>query len=103
MNFYLALAWNDPSQIVTLAKAAEQYGFDGVALSDHLVFPQDIVSQYPYAPDGKPHWLPTTPWPDVWVTMGHIAAVTERVRMLTNVYVLPSRNPFVVAKALGTV
>jgi probable F420-dependent oxidoreductase len=31
-----------------------------------------------------------------------MAAVTERLRFLTGIYVLPLRNPFVVAKALGT-
>jgi probable F420-dependent oxidoreductase len=31
-----------------------------------------------------------------------MAAVTSRLRFLTNVYVLPLRNPFVVAKAVGT-
>jgi probable F420-dependent oxidoreductase len=103
MKFYLALAWTDPMDLLRLATAAEDNGFDGVALSDHLIFPQTIESRYPYAPDGKPHWFPTTPWPDVWVTMGHIAAVTERIQMLTNVFVLPSRDPFVVAKAVGTV
>ena len=31
-----------------------------------------------------------------------MAAVTERLRFFTNVYVLPMRNPFVVAKSVGT-
>ena len=31
-----------------------------------------------------------------------MAAVTERLRFFTNVYVLPMRNPFVVAKTVGT-
>ena len=31
-----------------------------------------------------------------------MAAVTSRVRFVTGVYVLPLRNPFVVAKAVGT-
>ena len=44
---------------------------------------------------------PDTPWPDVWVMTGALAAVTERIRFSTHVYVLPVRNPFVVAKAVG--
>ena len=31
-----------------------------------------------------------------------MAAVTERIRFLTGIYVLPMRNPFVAAKAVGT-
>ena len=30
-----------------------------------------------------------------------MAAATERLRFFTNVYVLPMRNPFLVAKAVG--
>ena len=42
------------------------------------------------------------PWPDPWVTIGHLAAVTERLRFITNVYVLPARTPVHVAKQVGT-
>jgi probable F420-dependent oxidoreductase len=43
-----------------------------------------------------------TPWLDPWVAIGAMAAATERLRFFTNVYVLPLRNPFVVAKAVAT-
>ncbi len=102
MEFYLPLAWTDPAHMLQLAGAAEEAGFDGVAFSDHMIFPKDLESRYPYAPDGKPHWLPETPYPDPWVAMGYVAAVTTRLRFVTNIFVLPSRDPFVVAKAVGT-
>jgi probable F420-dependent oxidoreductase len=103
MEFYLPLAWTDPAHMLPLATAAEEAGFDGVAFSDHSIYPRQLTSRYPYAADGIPHWLPETPFPDPWVSMGHIAAVTRRVRFVTNIFVLPSRDPFVVAKAVGTV
>ena len=80
---------------------AEQAGFDQVSLSDHVFYPDKLDSSYPYTPDGKPMFPAETPWPDVWVTTGALAAVTERITFSTHVYVLPSRNPFVVAK-VGT-
>ena len=43
-----------------------------------------------------------TPWPDPWVTIGHLAGVTERLRFLTTVYILPARTPVHVAKQVGT-
>jgi probable F420-dependent oxidoreductase len=67
-----------------------------------MIYPEKLESKYPYAPDGIPHWLPTTPFVDPWVAMGHIAAVTTKVRFVTNIFVLPSRDPFTVAKAVGT-
>lgn len=102
MKFYLPLAWTQPEDMLTLARAAEEAGFTGVAFSDHVIFPEQLTSRYPYADNGKPHWLPTTPYPDCWVSMGHVAAVTTRLRFVTNVFVLPSREPFTVAKAVGT-
>jgi probable F420-dependent oxidoreductase len=43
-----------------------------------------------------------TPWPDPWVTVGHLSAVTSRLRFLTTVYILPARTPVHVAKQVGT-
>jgi probable F420-dependent oxidoreductase len=36
------------------------------------------------------------------VAIGAMAAVTTRLQFLTNIFVLPSRNPLLVAKAVGT-
>jgi probable F420-dependent oxidoreductase len=73
-----------------------------VALSDHVVHPKRLTTPYPYTPDGTPRWPPFTPWPDPWVTIGALAAVTTRLRFVTTIYVLPMRNPFQVAKTVGT-
>src|SRR5262245_11812303 len=71
-------------------------------VSDHVVHPERIQTPYPYTPDGQPRWQASAPWSDPWVAIGAMAAVTRRVRFFTGVYVLPMRNPFVVAKAVGT-
>jgi probable F420-dependent oxidoreductase len=36
------------------------------------------------------------------VSIAAMAAVTERLRFFTNIYILPARNPLLVAKAVGT-
>lgn len=102
MRFVAALAFGNPAEFLAIARAAEAAGWHALALSDHVLFPEKIESAYPYTPDGKPFWEPTVPWPDPWVAIGAMAAVTERLRFLTNVYVLPARNPFLVAKAVAT-
>jgi probable F420-dependent oxidoreductase len=89
-------------QWVELTRHAEEVGFDQVSLSDHVVYPEKLASQYPYSADGQPMFAADTAWPDVWVMCGALAAVTTRIRFATHVYVLPARNPFVVAKAVGT-
>jgi probable F420-dependent oxidoreductase len=102
MRFCQSLMFADPAQWVDLAGHAEAVGFDQVALSDHVFYPDVLASRYPYSPDGRPAFEPDTPWPDVWVMVGAMAAATSRIGFTTNVYVLPARNPFVVAKAVGT-
>jgi probable F420-dependent oxidoreductase len=102
MKFVAALAFSDPTHFVELARTADACGWDGLAMSDHLIYPEELRSQYPYSSDGRPLWSPSTPWPDPWVSIGAMAAVTTRLRFLTNVYVLPARDPILVAKAVST-
>jgi len=102
MKFCCHLAFGPVDHMVPMAQALEAAGFDSVGLSDHVVHPQTIKTPYPYTEDGRPRWEPFTDWPDPWVSVGAMAAVTTRVRFVTGVYVLPMRNPFVVAKAVGT-
>lgn len=102
MRFFAALALSDPLHFVEVARAADACGIDGVALPDHVLCPETITTPYPYDPDGRPPFDPSTPWPDPWVAIGAMAAVTKRLCFLTSVYVLPMRNPLLVAKAVGT-
>jgi probable F420-dependent oxidoreductase len=102
VEFVCSLAFSPPSHYLALARAAEVAGFAAVAVSDHVVHPRKIATPYPYTADGAPRWPPFTAWPDPWVSIGAMAAVTQRLRFLTSIYVLPLRNPFVVAKAVAT-
>jgi probable F420-dependent oxidoreductase len=102
MKFAVSLAFSDPLHYCALAKAAEEAGFSAVGVSDHVVHPENLRTPYPYTPDGKPRWEPFTDWPDPWVAIGAMTSVTERIRFYTSIFVLPMRNPFLVAKAIGT-
>jgi probable F420-dependent oxidoreductase len=102
MEFCVATAFSPVEQLVPLARAADEAGFAAVSLSDHVVNPVTIRSPYPYTDDGSRRWEMGTPWPDPWVAIGAMAAATERIRFFTNVFVLPARTPFAVAKAVGT-
>ena len=102
MKFTLSLAFCQPAEYCALARTAEEAGFAFVALSDHVVHPRAIATKYPYTHDGSLRWEPFTPWPDVWVAIGAMAAVTERIRFTTSIFVLPMRNVFTVAKSVAT-
>ncbi len=102
MKFNIATAFTDIEHLCSIAETAEECGYDGVAVSDHVVHPENIRSPYPYTPDGQPRWQPSAPWADPIVAIAAMAASTERIRFVTSVFVLPMRNPFLVAKAVGT-
>lgn len=103
MKFCNAMIGADPLDWCRLAQVAEEVGFSAAAVSDHVVYPSYLGSRYPYTPDGSPQFSPDEHWPDVWVSIAAMAAVTTTLRFMTNIYVLPLRNPFVVAKAVGSV
>jgi len=102
MEFGISVAFSDPAHIGPLARAAESAGFARVALSDHVVHPRHLRTPYPYTTDGEPRWAPFTEWLDPFVAIASMAAVTERIRFFTSVYVLPMRNPFLVAKTVAS-
>jgi probable F420-dependent oxidoreductase len=102
MKFWQVLSFTETEQLVPLARAAEQAGFHGVLLSDHLFFPEKLRSRYPYSPDGKPGFDADTVFPEVFTSMAAMAAVTTRLHFSTIIYVLPLRNPLEVAKTVGT-
>ena len=102
MKFCSSLFRVSTDDYLRLAKAADEYGWDALMLSDHVLHPETISSKYPYDPSGERPWDAMDDFPDTWVASGMMAAVTERLKFLQLVYILPLRDPFTVAKALGT-
>ncbi|HSJ98548.1 MAG TPA: TIGR03619 family F420-dependent LLM class oxidoreductase, partial [Myxococcota bacterium] len=102
MQFLIPTAFSPASHFCAMARAAEEHGWDAVAISDHIAHPERIESPYPYTRDGAIRWNEHTAWPDPWVSIAAMAAVTTRLRFVTNVYVLALRNPFLAAKAVAT-
>jgi alkanesulfonate monooxygenase SsuD/methylene tetrahydromethanopterin reductase-like flavin-dependent oxidoreductase (luciferase family) len=78
--------FTDVATVVALAVEAEQAGWDGVFLWDHLVWEKRLRLDV--------H--------DPWVLLGAMAAQTERVRLGTLVTPLARRRPWIVAKHLTT-
>ena len=77
--------------VLRFAKAAEAAGFDGLGFTDH--------------PAPTQRWLERGGHDalDPFVALAFCAAVTERIRLIPNIVVLPYRNPFVTAKSIASV
>ena len=102
VEFAIALAFSEPRQWPQLARAAEESGFGALLVSDHLVYPQVLETPYPYTSSGQPRWSSDTPWPDPLIAIAAMATVTQRIRFLTSIYILPLRHPLVAAKQVAT-
>jgi probable F420-dependent oxidoreductase len=85
-----------------VAKAYEECGFESVWVPEHLVFPAEAPSTYPFSINGEPPFTPDTPTYDAWVLLTYIAAATERIRLGTSVYILPLRHPIQTARSVVT-
>ncbi|MEE8556296.1 MAG: LLM class F420-dependent oxidoreductase [Myxococcota bacterium] len=103
MKFWQSVTFSEVEQLIDVARIAEGTGFEGILVSEHLFYPEKIDSKYPYSPDGRPPFGPETAWPEVWTAIAAMAAVTERLRFATYVFILPLRDPIEVAKAISTV
>lgn len=102
MKFWQMLTWSETEQYKDIAMIAEDLGFYGVMNADHALFPKELKAPYPYSEDGKPPMPADSEYPDPWVTIAQMAAVTTTLKFSTSVYILPLRNPIEVAKAGGT-
>jgi probable F420-dependent oxidoreductase len=77
-------------EIARIARACDDAGFFYVAVCDHVAIPRARASAM------------STVWYDTVATLGFLAGVTRRVRLLSHVYVLPYRHPLQTAKAFAT-
>lgn len=102
MRFCQILTFTPAEHLVDLARHAEAVGFDAVAFSDHIAYPLGFSSAYPYSADGMPAYGPESPWLDPLVAIAACSAATERLRFITNVYVVGYRHPIAVAKQVAS-
>lgn len=102
MKFVLSTSFSTVAHLTQIAPVADDYGWDAMSFSDHVVHPEQISEPYPYTDDGSRRWGAFTDWPDPWVVIGALSTITQRLRFTNNIFVLPMRNPFLVAKAIST-
>ena len=103
MKFWLSHIHAPTSQLMPLARHADELGFEGVMGPDHLVWwGSGIASKYPYNESGDVWWPEDSHWPDPWVAAAAMAAVTTRIRLGHHVFILPLRDPVNVAKQVAT-
>lgn len=102
MKFWQSTTWAETDQLLDLARFAEELGFEGIIGADHALYPEKMAPGYPYSESGYPPQTAESEYPDMWTSTAAMAAVTERLRFVCGVYVLPLRDPIEVAKQAAT-
>ena len=99
------------AELVEIARAADQAGFDSLWLGEHVVLPWGYGSVHPAhdGDEGKPATEPyrriiepSTQLIDPCVALAGAATVTTRLKLATGIYLLPLRHPLVTARAAAT-
>ncbi|GAA2796243.1 LLM class F420-dependent oxidoreductase [Streptomyces showdoensis] len=79
-----------PADLLAVARAADEHGFDYIASCEHVAVPRRMAAAM------------STIWYDPVATLSFLAAATERVRLLSHVALVGLRHPLVSAKAYAT-
>jgi probable F420-dependent oxidoreductase len=89
--------------VAAFARAADDAGFDGIWVFDHVVLQKEQQSKYPYSPDGSLGFPPTLDFLEPLTQLAFLAGITSRVKLGTSVLVLPMRQPVLHAKIMATI
>jgi len=92
----------DAPTLKHFAQQLEQLGCESAWVSDHVCWPAQIESKYPYTEDGSFAPAPDLGWLDPIGTQLFVAAVTDKLRLGFSVLILPYRQPVATAKQLAT-
>jgi probable F420-dependent oxidoreductase len=91
-----------PFEMLDLARAAEECGFDSFALNDGTFQMRDTRGVYPYSPDHRRNWDLEAPLFEPMTLLPALAMQTERIRFYTSVLKLPLHHPLIPAKQVAT-
>jgi probable F420-dependent oxidoreductase len=86
-------AWEEGAgvgELRRIAEAADRLGYHHLTCSEHIAIPVDVA-----AARGARYY-------DPYATLGFVAGITQRLRLVTHVLVLPYHHPLEVAKRLAT-
>ena len=91
-----------PKPLGEIAQAGDQMGFHCMVLGDHIIVPKRIDSRYPYTVGGEFSGSETGEYLEQLTVLAFLAGITQRIRLVPSVMIVPYRNPLLTAKMLAT-
>src|SRR5579864_3397066 len=89
---------NDPIAIRDYAQAVEDLGYQHVLAYDHV-----LGAGLAHRPNWQGPYTSETPFHEVFVLFGYLAAVTHKVELVTGILIVPQRQTALVAKQAAQV
>jgi probable F420-dependent oxidoreductase len=83
-------ASSGPAELARIARRADDSGFFYIAVCDHTFIPERLAGAM------------STTWYDTIATLGWLAGITSRVRLMSHVYIATLRHPLRAAKEFAT-
>lgn len=90
--------WSGPP-ITAMARHIEALGFESLWMGEHPVIPVAAADAVRYGVPLPPNYRNM---PDLFVSLSAAAAVTERIRLGSNICIVPQRDPIHLAKQTAT-
>lgn len=85
--------------MVSYARLIEDLGFESLFMGEHPIIPVQTKTSHPFG-GGVPDGYERMPSP--WICLALAAAVTKRIRLGTDVALIPEREPIALAKDIAT-
>ena len=106
-GFYLpnSGAGVEPDALASIAKLGDRLRFYCMVMPDHVLQPKQVNSAYPYSVTGdilEAGQSGNGEWPEQITTLAYLAGITDRIKLVTSVMIIPYRNPILTAKMLST-
>jgi probable F420-dependent oxidoreductase len=106
-GFYLpnSGAGVEPNALSDIAKLGDRLGFFCMVMPDHVLQPNQVRSTYPYSLTGdilEAGQSGDGEWPEQITTLAYLAGITDQIKLVTSVMIIPYRNPILTAKMLST-
>ncbi len=91
-----------PDNLVTIAQRGDALGYYCLVFGDHLLVPRQSNSYYPFSVDGVNRASPTGEYYEQLTLLTFLAGVTQSIRLVPSVMIVPHRRPIHTAKILAT-
>jgi len=91
-----------PDALAEIARRGDELGFHSMVVGDHILVPKKIDSPYPYTTSGEFPGGETGECLEQLTLLTFLAGITQKIRLVPSVMIVPYRNPLLAAKMLAT-